>query len=1121
MISNETQLKLENQSRTAEGDLMVSALPSAAVAPLTSQPPRSQSIHVNDPQRPSRQPDHVSVKKPAQRLSSNDYARLLRDIRAVVKAVVPRGAIVAIISKGDSELVALKDRTGWHFPQAPDGGYSGYHPSDSAAAIAELEKLRARGADYLLIPSTAFWWLEHYKEFGRHLETSYQTAWSNHHCQVYRISNRPHSAATYKQAKLRARLAPAPARTAAAVADELQVAIDSRIPGSFVVAEGNAFYIAGWCYHPSAKLTGLQIIANGRSHRLKAWGMPRPDVKAAHYPHLDCAGRSYYSGFWGFVPFDKVQQRVESELVLRATLSDGRSCERVVGRLNLEPNLASRAPVFQTDIRTPLVAICMATHNPPLDLFQRQIDSIRKQSLSNWVCVISDDGSRPDIFEKVHRIIGQDRRFRIHRTQTACGFYSNFERCLALAPMEADFVALSDHDDYWHPDKLENLLKGFEPETSLVYSDMRIVQENGREISPTYWTTRPNNFSRFGSLLMANTITGGASMFRRSLLSLVLPFPERIGEAYHDHWIGAVALAAGNIKYINRPLYDYVQHSANVIGHYAPARPMQLLPAGTSLRRPQELLRESLKFWERVYSSDLIRIQLMTEILQLRCRNLMSAEKALDLRRIHGLGESWRNLLWLAGRAIAGRGKISETVGAERPLLGAALWRHSARWRMLRKIGRTVSHAPPVTGAAQVAAVHSNPNVETVREKIEPLLLAIAARAPRRLNLLIPTIDLKYFFGGYITKFNLARRLAEEGSRVRLVVVDYCDWQPSQWREQLKQFKGLEQFFERVEVAYAYDRSAALEVSPEDVFLATTWWTAHIAHRAARTMGRSHFVYLIQEYETFTFPMGSFAALANQSYEFPHYAVFSTEMLRTFFRENRLGVFAQDIPDGEAKSIAFQNAITNVGEITRDELANRLKKRLLYYARPEPHAARNMFELGIIALSQAVEEGYFDENWEFYGIGSVGSAQTLSLARGRYMRILPRETQQAYRDILRAHDLGLSLMYTPHPSLVPIEMASAGMVVVTTSYANKTQAVLEEVSSNLIAAHPSIERIKQGLKEASERVYDYERRVLGSHVKWPTSWESCFNPQVLAKLGEFVETCRSSTIEVGRPQTGK
>jgi glycosyltransferase involved in cell wall biosynthesis len=50
------------------------------------------------------------------------------------------------------------------------GEYDSRLPRDSAEAISHLEAMRARGAQYLLLPATAFWWLDHYQGFRNHLE---------------------------------------------------------------------------------------------------------------------------------------------------------------------------------------------------------------------------------------------------------------------------------------------------------------------------------------------------------------------------------------------------------------------------------------------------------------------------------------------------------------------------------------------------------------------------------------------------------------------------------------------------------------------------------------------------------------------------------------------------------------------------------------------------------------------------------------------------------------------------------------------------------------------------------------------------------------------------------------
>jgi hypothetical protein len=88
---------------------------------------------------------------------------------------VPRGANIVVVSRGDNELLKYEDRQAWHFPQEEGGGYAGHYPGDSNEAIEHLEWLRSRGADYLLFPATSLWWLEHYAEFRKHLETNYRT----------------------------------------------------------------------------------------------------------------------------------------------------------------------------------------------------------------------------------------------------------------------------------------------------------------------------------------------------------------------------------------------------------------------------------------------------------------------------------------------------------------------------------------------------------------------------------------------------------------------------------------------------------------------------------------------------------------------------------------------------------------------------------------------------------------------------------------------------------------------------------------------------------------------------------------------------------------------------------
>jgi hypothetical protein len=114
------------------------------------------------------------LKAATARIEQARYRSLVARACQIVNRDVARGSIVAVISRGDHALLAFDRRQGWHFPQTADGVYAGHHPADSTEAIAHLERLRAKGARYLLIPRTAFWWLDHYREFNEHLLRHYR-----------------------------------------------------------------------------------------------------------------------------------------------------------------------------------------------------------------------------------------------------------------------------------------------------------------------------------------------------------------------------------------------------------------------------------------------------------------------------------------------------------------------------------------------------------------------------------------------------------------------------------------------------------------------------------------------------------------------------------------------------------------------------------------------------------------------------------------------------------------------------------------------------------------------------------------------------------------------------------
>jgi hypothetical protein len=228
-----------------------------------------------------------------------------------------------------------------------------------------------------------------------------------------------------------------------------------------------------------------------------------------------------------------------------------------------------------------------------------------------------------------------------------------------MAPAEADFVTLCDQDDRWHAGKLEHLIAGI-GDARLVYSDARIVTPGGELVRPSYWTERRNNYTNFGSLLLANSVTGAASLYRRELLDDALPLPPLLAKGFHDHWLAVVALAQGEIAYIDEPLYDYVQHGGAVIGHSgANKRPRPIR------RHLVERLRNPTGGSRAVYYYDWHQQLLFCEVLRLRCWQRMSSQKRRILTRLLGADSGIAGLAWMLGRRTRRLWGNNETLDRE------------------------------------------------------------------------------------------------------------------------------------------------------------------------------------------------------------------------------------------------------------------------------------------------------------------------------------------------------------------------------------------------------------------------------------------------------------------------
>jgi hypothetical protein len=300
-----------------------------------------------------------------------------------------------------------------------------------------------------------------------------------------------------------------------------------------------------------------------------------------------------------------------------------------------------------------------------------------------------------------------------------------------------------------------------------------------------------------------------------------------------------------------------------------------------------------------------------------------------------------------------------------------------------------------------------------------------------------------------------------------------------------------------------------LRLSPLDKIFAYSAWEAHLAHHMAMHVKSGLFAWLLQEYEAVFHDYSAEHAIVAGAYKLPHYPIFNSTELKNYFQRHRLGIFSNDqVPSPRRKFAVFEHVLTKLPVPTLADLKCRPFRTLIFYARPEAHARRNLFPLALIALKEMAQEGSFIGPWEFHGIGALAEAK-IPLGRGHELDLHVKMTEAEYGALMHKIDVGLSLMYAPHPGLVAFEMASVGARVVTNAFDDRSELYLRELSQNIIPCEPTISGIKQALIEAIESLDDFSGRIASMRInrlQGATEWSQVFNADFFhCEMGEFLE----------------
>jgi len=326
------------------------------------------------------------------------------------------------------------------------------------------------------------------------------------------------------------------------------------------------------------------------------------------------------------------------------------------------------------------------------------------------------------------------------------------------------------------------------------------------------------------------------------------------------------------------------------------------------------------------------------------------------------------------------------------------------------------------------------------------------------------------FYGGIHTIFRFADHFSRKGIKNRFVLYDT----PSLYEGEIDN-KIKSAFPDMKDIEVFINRSHDVNRIPyADVSIATLWTSAYSLLKFKHTLGKFYF---IQDFEPLFYPAGTCYAMAEATYRFGFHGIVNTPGLYDFIKKT-YDMKAQYFVPAVDRHIFFP-AETSVREV-------RKRQNLFFYGRPMHD--RNAFDLAIATakkikarLGSRIQIVSAGSEWNPKDYGLEGMVTNLGL-------LGYKETGDLYREC----DFGLILMFTKHPSYLPMELMASGSIVITNH--NEANTWLLKDGMNCIVVEPSPTYIAEKLTnliddpELQKTVRDNALGTAASFI-WETEME--------------------------------
>lgn len=226
---------------------------------------------------------------------------------------------------------------------------------------------------------------------------------------------------------------------------------------------------------------------------------------------------------------------------------------------------------------TPTVSVVMCTYNGERFL-REQIDSILAQDYPPYEIVVQDDGSTDATPAILRTYAAQHPQlFRLYFNEERLGFNRNFHSALLRAT--GDFIAISDQDDIWLPQKLRRQVETI-GERNLCFSDAYALWDEGQATQ-----TRTDYSSYLENWLLFAACAGHTMLLRTDFLRSMDYWEEGV---VYDYWIAVNAQLGRGVVKTSEPLVYHRKYLGSVSTVVGKKQSWQPYVKGYASRRKQQ-----------------------------------------------------------------------------------------------------------------------------------------------------------------------------------------------------------------------------------------------------------------------------------------------------------------------------------------------------------------------------------------------------------------------------------------------------------------------------------------------------------------------------------------------------